>query len=291
MPSNRAPIRNVHFYNASTGEVLGGVYQQGSLTQATIIWILKNVLLIVEHDWHMKNRESGSTIEPTSSPLTAGDYDIYCSGDIKLTNEPWYARINSFSASGREDSFRDGIRLRDRSCVISGDKNYVYDYGWFYGFQAAHIFPLASESLWVQFNYQRWITNIPDTDTSSRINSVQNGFLIRQDLHTLFDQYLLSVNPDDGYKIITFFPNPFRVDGRILEYSCRNPDDPNHVSDELLRWHFRQSVLANMREAGEPLFETDFPPGTDQMATMRTEPYGKERLEMELAVRLPKPES
>jgi hypothetical protein len=41
-----------------------------------------------------------------------------------------------------------------------------------------------------------------------------------------------------------------------------------------------------MRGAGEPLFEADFPPGTDMMATLRDEPYGKERFEMELAMRL-----
>ncbi|CUS06624.1 unnamed protein product, partial [Tuber aestivum] len=40
---------------------------------------------------------------------------------------------------------------------------------------------------------------------------------------------------------------------------------PYSVSDELLRWHFRQSVLANVRGAGEPIFENDFPPGTDMM--------------------------
>ena len=41
-----------------------------------------------------------------------------------------------------------------------------------------------------------------------------------------------------------------------------------------------------MQGAGEPLFETDFPDGIDMMATLRTEPYGKERVEMELEIRL-----
>lgn len=91
----------------------------------------------------------------------------------------------------------------------------------------------------------------------------------------------------DGYKIVSFFPDDgINIDGKILDPVCRNPNDPNRVSDELLRWHFRQSVLANMRGAGEPLFEHDFPPGTDQMATLREEPLGKERLEMEIALRL-----
>ncbi|KKZ64476.1 hypothetical protein EMCG_09547 [[Emmonsia] crescens] len=41
-----------------------------------------------------------------------------------------------------------------------------------------------------------------------------------------------------------------------------------------------------MRGAGEPVFESDFPPGTDKMATLRGEPYGKERFEMEIESRL-----
>lgn len=58
------------------------------------------------------------------------------------------------------------------------------------------------------------------------------------------------------------------------------------VSDEILRWHFHQSVLANMRGSGEPIFETDFSLGTDQMKTLSSEPYGKERFEMEISKRL-----
>jgi hypothetical protein len=41
-----------------------------------------------------------------------------------------------------------------------------------------------------------------------------------------------------------------------------------------------------VRGAGEPIFETDLPPGKDRMATLRDEPYGKERFEMELERRL-----
>lgn len=48
------------------------------------------------------------------------------------------------------------------------------------------------------------------------------------------------------------------VDGRFLDPICCNPADPHHVSNQLLRWHFRQAVLANVRGAGEPIFEHDF---------------------------------
>jgi hypothetical protein len=90
----------------------------------------------------------------------------------------------------------------------------------------------------------------------------------------------------DNYKIVTFIPNQWGIDGRILDPVCRDASNLDHVSDEVLRWHFGQCVLANMRGSGEPVFERDFPPGTDMMATMRAEPYSKERFEMEIASRL-----
>jgi hypothetical protein len=57
------------------------------------------------------------------------------------------------------------------------------------------------------------------------------------------------------------------------------------VSDELLKWHFRQSVLANMKGAGEPLFEHEFS-GKDIVQEIREGPCAKERFELELATRL-----
>jgi hypothetical protein len=74
------------------------------------------------------------------------------------------------------------------------------------------------------------------------------------------------------------------VDGRSLDPVCRNPADPHRVSDKLLRWHFRQSVLANMRGASEPVFEHDFA-GKDMMAEIRERPCAKERFELELEAR------
>jgi hypothetical protein len=73
------------------------------------------------------------------------------------------------------------------------------------------------------------------------------------------------------------------VDGRTLDPVCQDPANPNRVSDHLLRWHFRQSVLKNMRKAREPSFEHDFPPGTDMIKEILERPFPAERLEMELS--------
>ena len=37
-----------------------------------------------------------------------------------------------------------------------------------------------------------------------------------------------------------------------------------------------------MRDAGEPIFETDFPPGSDALDEMRRGPKAAERMEFEL---------
>jgi len=70
-----------------------------------------------------------------------------------------------------------------------------------------------------------------------------------------------------------------RLDGRILNH-------PQRPLDELLRWHFRQAVLANMRGAGEPIFEQDFPPGSDIMGEILRGPRAGDRMEFELFGRL-----
>ncbi len=80
MPINRAAWRNVHFYDASTGANLGGFYQKGSLTEATLIWILSNIILIMEDHWTIRHRNSGQAVMPSSNPVVPGDYDIYNEG-------------------------------------------------------------------------------------------------------------------------------------------------------------------------------------------------------------------
>jgi hypothetical protein len=61
---------------------------------------------------------------------------------------------------------------------------------------------------------------------------------------------------------------------------------PQRPIDELLRWHFRQAVLTNMKGAGEPIFEHDFPPGSDMMGQILRGPRAAGRMEFELFGRL-----
>ena len=72
----------------------------------------------------------------------------------------------------------------------------------------------------------------------------------------------------------------YPIAGRYLDQKFLS--DPLRPVDELLRWHFRQAVLVNMKGMGEPCFENDFPPGSDIMGEIMSGLKGGERMEFEL---------
>jgi hypothetical protein len=74
------------------------------------------------------------------------------------------------------------------------------------------------------------------------------------------------------------------IAGKSLDEEFIN--HPHRAVDEVLRWHFRQAVLANMKGAGEPMFEHDMPPGSDIMGDIITGPKAAERMQFELFMRL-----
>jgi hypothetical protein len=208
-------------------------------------------------------------------------------------------RTLSVTGGTRIPQFRDAVRERDRRCVLTGQRALGADRGTWRSFEAAHVFPLAYEGHWINNNYSRWITI--DLAAGGPINSIQNGMLLRSHMHNLFDNYIVSINPDvcsftrklkalkannckDGYKIVCFDLDMDGVAGRHLDQEFL--EHPQRPVDQLLRWHFRQAVFANMRGTGEPVFECDFPPGSDNMGEIMSAPKAAERMEFELFSRL-----
>ncbi|MCJ1347277.1 hypothetical protein MMC31_005499, partial [Peltigera leucophlebia] len=88
----------------------------------------------------------------------------------------------------------------------------------------------------------------------------------------------------DGHKIVFFQEDPYGFSGQRLDQQFLA--NPARCSDHLLRWHFRQAVLANIRGNGELIREHDFPPGSDMMGQILSAPQAKERMEFELFGRL-----
>ena len=89
----------------------------------------------------------------------------------------------------------------------------------------------------------------------------------------------------DEYKIVSFGPEPIYHKVRThVDWQLRQ--NIGWPPDELLHWHFRQAVLTNMKGAGEPCFENDFPAGSDMMGEIMSGPKAAERMEFELFGRL-----
>jgi len=76
----------------------------------------------------------------------------------------------------------------------------------------------------------------------------------------------------------------YQIAGRHLDQKFL--DNPLRPPDELLRWHFHQAVLTNIKGVGEPCLENCFPHGSDIMGEMSRGPKAAQRIEFELFSRL-----
>ena len=119
-----------------------------------------------------------------------------------VNDEPCLIRTISLGTGTRVQYFRDAVRSRDRRCVISGKEATGADSDYWVGFEAAHIFPLAYEQHWLDHNYSRWISLSPEK--GGKINSLQNGLLLKSDIHQMYDNYGFSINPDVCISNLTF---------------------------------------------------------------------------------------
>ncbi|MDE0347725.1 MAG: HNH endonuclease signature motif containing protein [Boseongicola sp.] len=116
-------------------------------------------------------------------------------------------RMATLKARSLQGSFRDAlIRAYSGRCVVSGCK--VPE-----ALEAAHIMPHNGDPIWDQ---------------------VENGLLLRRDLHALFDAFLWSVNPKSGSLHISARLNSTgyaKLAGRKVRHKA---------ATELLKCHFPQ---------------------------------------------------
>ncbi|KAK9387283.1 hypothetical protein V1515DRAFT_626092 [Lipomyces mesembrius] len=179
-------------------------------------------------------------------------------GTISITDELSIVRLYSSQESGRTEK-----------CAITGIVNFRDDMDFWVGFHAAHVFPLSQGQRFVDSGFSPGITNREESATRELILVRLDCLCSPISMKSLI-LFCFSINPDDNYKIVSFVPDVF---GRS-------------VRDELLRWHFHQAVLTNMRGAGEPGFEIDFPPGTDMVGEILNGPQAAKRMETVLFLRL-----
>ncbi|KAE8445133.1 hypothetical protein EG329_013735 [Mollisiaceae sp. DMI_Dod_QoI] len=284
-PHKRSAGRDVHIFDTRDRNTsIGGLILTAGVTNANLYTMIE-IFVIFNGEYILRN-ESDITIEKDDSMLLPGNYYINSLYPIEISNETPLTRIISQQTGTRVQAFVDAIRSRDRRCVITGRVAINADRNRWTGFEAAHIFPLAFEGLWKEYNYGRWIKSPSNGEEikGGKINSIQNGLLLSSDIHQLFDMYDFSINPDDNYKIVCFDRDGYDIAGNFFDQ--RPLDDPQRPADQLLRWHFRQAVLVNMKGAGEPIFEHDFPPGSDVMGSILKGPKAAKRMEFEMFSRL-----
>ncbi|PWN90779.1 hypothetical protein FA10DRAFT_267217 [Acaromyces ingoldii] len=197
------------------------------------------------------------------------------------------------SSYGRGSSFKNRVRERDGRCVITG--NLVSDFSENV-FRAVHIFPIAHLNIWRQSGFESLVTDTGLRTGDAKIDSVQNGMLLRPDVHDLFDRHLISINPDNGY-MVTDFTKPGEFHGGRM-YHAREDGDSERPLDELFRFHFLQAVLRNVRSiADDELEGPDSDSGEEvdwhDVHSVRLDnpklhktANGKARLETELASKL-----
>ena len=80
MTSNRSHFRNVHFYDGSNPDILlGGLVQNGSVTEANFLQML-GMVLVTEVAIRVQHRSSRHIVSESGIGLELGSYDIYCDG-------------------------------------------------------------------------------------------------------------------------------------------------------------------------------------------------------------------
>ncbi|GAD94761.1 conserved hypothetical protein [Paecilomyces variotii No. 5] len=284
MPADRSAGRNVFIEFASApGIIQGGLCAAKRLTQAQFLDML-DILFIAPGGFYAYIRGSSKPIWSTEQVLRRGYYILYTKIDgekIHVSNQHFYPRVLSLENTGETDSFRDQVRRRDRRCVITHHEAVEADDDHWVGFEVAHILPKSRADIFHQEYMERLIDPKP-----GGVNSPQNGILLRADIHQLWDNYEISMKPDSGYRVQVFRPSGWYIHNKIMHICSRQANHQQRVLDLFLRWHFEQAVLCNMRGTGEPLWEHDFPPGSDMVGEILEGPVPAQRMEVELFKRL-----
>ncbi|KAG0638810.1 hypothetical protein HOY80DRAFT_1137223 [Tuber brumale] len=280
-PTDRSAWRDTYIYASDSRDtMLGGLWASEGITNANLYSMLE-IFCFFTDTFHLRD-DRKQLVGKDGQQLQPGNYFVVTKGSVSVTDEVPLTRTASLPSGTRTASFRDAVLQRDQRCVITGMPAVLAHIGRSRGFEATHIFPLAYEREWNDCNYHRLITIPPTNESHGSINSVQNGILLTSNMYQFFASYDLAINPDDNHKIVCFTPDltNYHIAGRHLDQTFIN--NPLRPPDDLLRWHFRQAVLVNMKGAGEPSFETDFPAGSDMMGEIMRGPKAGERMEFEL---------
>ncbi|TDL20955.1 hypothetical protein BD410DRAFT_790307 [Rickenella mellea] len=294
--------RNVQVYSPHTDPptIVAGINQHGT-TSIEMFYKMLNIVLVVQTPWYIYLADE--QYQPLDKALRPNDIDLLPLGmyvilspnketiPVSLTPENFRPRILSADKSGTSTphkmTFRNRIRDRDDRCCVTR----LLTHGLYYRFRASHIFPISHKDVWDKLNLSNYFDDdAPDGEQGpNSINSVQNGLLLRSDHHAGFNAYDFAINPDDGYRIFDFF-QVGDLHGQVL-WINENVPPKYRPSPHLLREHFKQCVLINVKGAGrrtedwiDPEDEHDLSDFAQWGQSIQKD--GPSRLELELRARL-----
>jgi len=184
--------RNVHIFSVNDPTTtLGGLVCTEGITNNNF-YVMVRIILEFENDFTLHD-EIGSTVPRDDQCLKPGNYAILTTGSVNLSTELWLPRTSDATTETQNEPFRTAVRERDGGCVITGQPAENGRFGFWQGFKAVHIFPPSLEQYWSDYNFTAWIT---PTGSDDPINSVHNGILLDSQMCNLFENYIISINPD-----------------------------------------------------------------------------------------------
>ena len=201
MAGSRAAARDVFFYDLrDPPTVLGGLVLTHGITNANF-YSMTNIVLRLSSDYFLQTN-SGETLPKDSRPLLPGHYFIVTDGTVQVSDTPAITRTASISTGSRLQTFKKQVRERDGRCVVTKTENRKAIADNWRGFHAAHILPLSHERYWIDNDFSRWISLPLPPSQGGSINSVQNGLLLRNDIHEQFVGFDFSIDPDVSFPFV-----------------------------------------------------------------------------------------
>ncbi|KDQ20400.1 hypothetical protein BOTBODRAFT_169157 [Botryobasidium botryosum FD-172 SS1] len=258
--------RNVFVFSGASGALLAGIWQNGGVTVDMFYEMLDSVLVFDTRStgarWAIFNESGERLLRSDASILLVGIYHINCSDGtpcaVTPTDAQHHPRVKSVGGSAAPHvTFKTRLLERDQGCVLSGH----LARGEGAPFTAIHVFPVARQIDWEERGYANYIQDTHPSIGENKIHSVQNGMLLRADIASAWDTYMLAVHPET-HKLIyftRFMSTPH--DGQVINFDhCAAHERP---LDCLLREHWRQCLLANVKAAGSKPedFDIDSDPG------------------------------
>jgi len=210
-PLDRTPWHDTFFYVSNKPDKpVASLWAAKGISNINLHAMLEMICCFTD-DYDLYDKEE-ELLERDGVQLQSGNYYIVTNGmlfsalaigsnsqqvgSISITDETPLRRSNFTETGPRHVSFRHAVRERDMSCVVTGRLAPLAQYGWWLHFEASHIFPLAYQGQWNDYNYDTLITFPPANPSHGNINSVQNGLLLSTEIHDAFDSYSFSINPD-----------------------------------------------------------------------------------------------